>query len=106
MRQNIEEWTTKNVWKAAFKHATLLQIFKACLPQIFLGTSLNTLFHLNIVLPSIQQDLQTLPDWFKEESLEEGIKPFSSVTLSLDIWRSKYYHIKYRLIDKERQETW
>ena len=80
MRQNIEEWTTKNVWKAAFKHATLLQIFKAC--------------------------LQTLPDWFKEESLEEGIKPFFSVTLSLDIWRSKYYHIKYRLIDKERQETW
>ena len=53
MSQNIEEWTTKNVWKAAFKHAILLQIFKACLPQIFLGTSLNTLFHLNIVLPSI-----------------------------------------------------
>ena len=44
MDKGIQEWTKSNFWKAAFKKfEVILQIFRGCLSQIFLGLFLNTL---------------------------------------------------------------
>ena len=54
MGESIQEWTKQNLWKAAFKsfggvwsalgRPYPLKFFKDCLPQIWLGSFLNTLY--------------------------------------------------------------
>ena len=54
MGESIQEWTKQNLWKAAFKsfegvwsalgRPYPLTFFKDCLPQIWLGSFLNTLY--------------------------------------------------------------
>ena len=46
LAQGIQKWTKLNLWKTAKKFEAHVKFFKGCLPQILLGTFLNTLTHL------------------------------------------------------------
>ena len=51
LEQSIQEWTKQNLWKIVFKkfegiYPTYpIKCFKGCLPQLLLGSFLNTLPH-------------------------------------------------------------
>ena len=54
--QSIQEWIILNLWKIAFKmFGTIWSVyqfkfFKGCLPQILLGSFLNTLSQIKIII--------------------------------------------------------
>ena len=93
MGQSIQEWTRWNLWKTAFKKFEVMwsasrpyhfKIFKGCLPQMLLGSFLNTMTQMCLTTTTIYIKLGGVfrtPQKFQMESFAVKVNGCKSLSI-------------------------
>ena len=106
MGQSIQEWSTLNLWKTAFKKLkwgmVCFRFFKGRPPQILLGPFLNTLSHTNLTIVLSKNILHYQRQYCFVKSLE-----MTKIVLEKSkVWWSPTFLLLQNRISLRKKKFW